>query len=59
MEFNKVFELMGQACCDSILEIECPECGVAIATEPDATDLYCDECKRIVMQNPLIELGLI
>ncbi len=30
-----------------------------IVTEPDATDLYCDECKRIVMQNPLTELGLI
>jgi len=50
---------VGQACCDSILEIECPECGAAIATEHDTIDLYCDECKRIVMQNPLIELGLI
>jgi hypothetical protein len=59
MEFNKVFEPVGQACCDSILEIECPECGAAIATEHDTIDLYCDECKRIVMQNPLIELGLI
>jgi hypothetical protein len=30
MEFNKVFELMEQACRDCILEIECPICGAAI-----------------------------
>jgi len=59
MEFKKVLELMEQACRDCILEIECPVCGGAIVTEPDATDLYCEECKQIVMQNPLTEVGLI
>jgi hypothetical protein len=59
MEFNKVLELMEQACRDCILEIECPVCGGTIETEPDATDLYCEECKQIVMQNPLTEAGLI
>ena len=59
MEFNKVLELMEQACQDCILEIECPLCGASITTEPDATDLYCEECKQIVMQNPLTEAGLI
>jgi RNA polymerase subunit RPABC4/transcription elongation factor Spt4 len=59
MEFNKVLELMEQACRDCILEIECPVCGGTIVTEPDATDLYCEECKQIVMQNPLTEAGLI
>jgi len=59
MESDKVLELMEQADRDSILEIECPACGAGIVTEPDSTDLYCDECKRIVMQNPLTELGLI
>ena len=59
MEFNKVLELMEQTCRDGILEIECPVCGGTIETEPDATDLYCEECKQIVMQNPLTEAGLI
>ncbi len=59
MEVNKALELMEQACRDCILEIECPVCGGTIETEPDATDLYCEECKQIVMQNPLTEEGLI
>ena len=59
MEFNNVLELMEQVSQDCILEIECPVCGGTIETEPDATDLYCEECKQIVMQNPLTEAGLI
>ena len=59
MEFSKVLELMEQACRDCVLEIECPQCAAIIVTEPDATDLYCEECKQIVMQNPLTEAGLI
>ncbi len=59
MEFDKVLQLMEQACWDSILEIECPECGAAIVTEPDAEDLYCDECEKVTGKNPLTELGLI
>ena len=59
MEFDKVLELMEQACRDSIMEFECPICGAAIVSEPDATDLYCEECKRIVMQSPLTGLSLI
>ena len=59
MEFTKVLELMEQTCRDYIREIECPACGGTIVTEPDATDLYCEECKQIVMQNPLTEAGLI
>ncbi len=59
MEFNKVLGLMEQTCRDCILEIECPVCGGIIVSEPDATDLYCEECKQIVMQNPLTEAGLI
>ena len=59
MEFNKVLDLLEQACRDCILEIDCPKCGAAIVAEPDAEDLYCEECKMIVMQNPLTEAGLI
>ena len=59
MELCKVLQLLEQACRDCILEIECPVCGGTIETEPDATDLYCEECKQIVMQNPLTEAGLI
>jgi len=59
MQFNKVLQLMEQACRDCTLGIVCPVCGGAIVTKPDATDLYCEECKQILMQNPLTEAGLI
>ena len=59
MQFNKVLQLMEQACRDCTQEIVCPVCGGAIVTKPDATDLYCEECKQILMQNPLTEAGLI
>lgn len=44
---------------EGILEIDCPVCEAIIITEPDAEDLYCDECERVTGKNPLIELGLI
>lgn len=59
MEIMKISELIEQACTNCILEIKCPECGATIIAEPDTEDLYCEECKRIVLQNPLIESGLI
>ena len=59
MESKKILDLLEQVCEEGILEIDCPICGVTIVTEPDATDLYCGECKQIVMQNPLTEAGLI
>lgn len=52
----KFLEQVGQDC---ILEIECPICAETIIAESDAADLYCDKCKRIVMQKPLTGLGLI
>jgi len=48
-----------QAGWDSVMEFECPKCGGEIVAEPDATDLYCEECKMIVIQNPLTALGFI
>ena len=59
MEYDKVLDLMEQAFNDSILEFECPKCGAGIVSEADVEDLYCDECKMIVMQNPLTAMGLI
>jgi len=59
MNHSEVINLIEQALDDSILEFECPNCGTGITSEPDATGLYCVECKMIVMQNPLIESGLI
>ena len=59
MNMKQLEDLLRQACHDCILEIECPQCSATIVTEPDATDLYCEECKQIVMQNPLTEAGLI
>ena len=59
MEYDKALNLLEQSFNDSILEFECPKCGAGIVSESDTTDLYCDECKMIVMQNPLTAMGLI
>jgi len=57
---NEIIEaLANQACWDSVIEIECPNCETTILAEPDRLDLYCQDCKMIVMQNPLIESGFI
>jgi len=42
-----------------IIEIQCPECGATITSEPDAEDLFCQECEKATMKNPLVKLGLI
>ena len=55
----KIEKLANYACWDSAIEIKCPICNEVITAEPDTTDLYCEECKRIVMQNPLTEQGFI
>ena len=57
MEFDKILNLPEQAFDESILEFECPVCGASITCGPDGKDLYCDECKMIVMQNPLSVMG--
>jgi len=57
MESDKVLNLPEQAFDDGILEFECPKCGAGIVSELDVEDLYCDECKMIVMQNPLTAMG--
>ena len=59
MEKEKIEALAKQACWDSVIEIECPVCETVIVAEPDADDLFCVECKMIVMQNPLTALGFI
>jgi ribosomal protein S27AE len=51
--------LIKQASLDSVIEIECPQCGATIIAEPDAEDFYCAECERITGKNPLTQLGLI
>ena len=53
MKKEQVETLIEQACNDSVIEIQCPNCETIIIAEPDATDLYCQECKMIVLQNPL------
>jgi phage FluMu protein Com len=59
MSPEKLEELLRQAAEDSIIEIQCPECGDTITAEPDAEELYCQGCQKIVMKNPLINSGLI
>lgn len=59
MDMAKIEALLEQACRDCILEIECPVCQAIIITEPDAEDLYCDECEKVTGKNPLTQLGLI
>jgi endogenous inhibitor of DNA gyrase (YacG/DUF329 family) len=59
MKKKLVEALMRQASLDSVIEVECPECGAPMTAEPDAREFYCEECERVVMKNPLVELGLI
>ena len=59
MKRKTIEELLEQAVCDGIIEISCPECGATIISEPDAEDLFCQECERVTMKNPLVEAGLI
>ena len=59
MKLHQIKRLAWQACNDSVIEIECPVCGTVIVTEPDAIDIYCQDCEKVTMKNPLTELGLI
>ena len=59
MEIKQIDAPVRQVSWDSVIEIECPNCETTIVAEPDATDLYCRDCKMIVMQNPLTEFGSI
>ena len=59
MNMKKIEALIEQACRDCVLEIECPVCGAIMTAEPDAEDLYCEECEKVTMKNPLTELGYI
>ncbi len=59
MEIKQIETQAIQAIWDSVIEIECPNCETTIIAEPNATAIYCEECKCIVLQNPLTEPGLI
>ena len=55
-----IMELMEQAVMDSIIELDCPECGSTLRCEPDAQRSYCYDCGKVVpTNNPLIAMGLI
>lgn len=41
---------------ESILESHCPICGNHIMSKTDAIDVYCSECKSIVIQSPLVTI---
>ena len=59
MNITEIEALASRTFHEGILEIDCPICGAIIITEPDATDLYCDECDAVTGKNPLTELGFI
>ena len=59
MEIKQIDAPVRQVSWDRVIEIECPNCEATIVAEPDATDMYCQDCKMIVMQNPLTEFGSI
>ena len=56
---EQIEELARQACWDGIIEVECPICSAIITAEPDVIDLYCEECEKVTMKNPLTHLGFI
>lgn len=59
MNMKQIEALIEQACRDCVLEVECPVFGAIMTAEPDAEDLYCEECEKVTMKNPLTELGYI
>ena len=59
MKKKTIEELLEQAVSEGIIEIQCPECGATITSEPDAEEFFCQECERATMKNPLVELGFI
>lgn len=59
MDIKQIDTLVRQACWEGIIEVVCPICAAIITAEPDAIDLYCQECERVTMKNPLTQLGLI
>jgi hypothetical protein len=60
MDRKKIEELMDQALFDSVIELDCPQCGHTLRCEPDAETCYCYGCDQVVgTDNPLIALGLI
>ena len=59
MDTEQIEILARQACWDSVIEIECPECRALFIAEPDAKELYCEECEKVTGKNPLTSLGFI
>lgn len=43
MKKKTIEELLEQAVSEGIIEIQCPECGATITSEPDAEKLLCQE----------------
>ena len=59
MNMKEIEALLLKASFDSVIEIECEECGALITAEPDASDLFCEACERVTMKNPLTQLGFV
>jgi len=58
MNQEQILDLLKQAAEEGVIEMECPECGDTITSEPDAEELYCGGCEKM-MKNPLVTEGLI
>ena len=59
MKKKTIEALLEQSVCEGVIEIQCPECGATITSEPDAEELFCQECEKATMKNPLVEQGFI
>ena len=53
MKPNKIDKTEVRAQPADTLAVPCPKCGAVIDADPAETGLYCTECKRIIMQNPI------
>jgi len=42
-----------QAIGTDTVEAVCPNCNTVIATKSDKSEIYCNECKCVVMQLPI------
>ena len=59
MDWEVIESFITQAIVDGIIEVECTRCGDLIKAEPDAKEFYCEACEKLVMKNPMIEMGFM
>jgi predicted Zn-ribbon and HTH transcriptional regulator len=57
--FDSLEEMFESAVCDSVSPGICKKCGYTVEIEPDATDGWCEKCKKNSVVSVLVLGGII